>query len=119
MNRILTVVIILFISGQVFGQKEISIDSVAGNIGQFVKVCAKVVSTYVTTGVKPVTYLNLGEPFPESKLRIVIFQTDLPNYSFIPSEHYRDKNICVTGMAALYKTNHQMISKYPDQIEIQ
>jgi hypothetical protein len=102
-----------FITTLLSAQKQIPIDSVASYVGQVVKVCDKVAGTFVTKGEKPVTYLNLG-----AKLTIVIFQKDLINFPFIPSDHYKDMNVCVTGEIGTYKEKVQIIANKPEQIEI-
>ena len=76
---------ILFVSSfllphLISAQPQISIDSVSSYIGKTVKVCDKVEGTFITKGDKPVTYLNLGADFPNTKLTIVIFQKDLINF---------------------------------------
>ena len=97
---------------------EISIDSVSAYIGKTVKVCDKVAGTYVTKGEKPVTYLNLGADYPNTKLTIVIFQKDLPEFPFTPSDHYKGMNVCVTGAVKKYKEKLEIIANGPEQIEI-
>ncbi len=109
---------IIFITTLLSAQKQIPIDSVTSYVGQVVKVCDNVAGTYVTKGVKPVTYLNLGADSPNTKLTIVIFQKDLINFPFIPSGHYKDMNICVTGEIGTYKEKVQIIANKPEQIEI-
>ena len=98
-------------------QTTISIDSVSAYVGQVVKVCDKVAGTFVTKGDKPVTYLNLGTDYPNTKLIIVIFQKDLINFPTSPSEYYKSKNVCVTGEIGVYKERYQIIVKMLDQIE--
>lgn len=100
-------------------QKQISIDSVAAYIGQNVTICSKVHSTHITKGEKPVTYLNLGAPYPAQKLTIVIFHKDRSNFPVDPSEHYNKKNVCLSGELTLYEERPQIIIKLPSQITIQ
>ncbi len=95
MTRLITVLSVLFFTTTLSAQTVVSIDSVSAYIGKTVKVCSKVAGTYVTKGNKPHTYLNLGADFPISKLTIVIFQKDLINFPFVPSDHYKGQNICV------------------------
>ena len=99
-------------------QTQISIDSVSAYIGKTVKVCDKVAGTFVTKGDKPVTYLNLAADYPNSKLTIVIFQRDLQHFSFVPSDHYKNMNVCVSGEIGIYKERPQIVVMSPTQIEI-
>ena len=109
---------IIFTTTLLSTQKQIPIDSVASYIGQVVKVCDKVAGTFETKGEKPVTYLNLGADYPNTKLTIVIFQKDLPKFPFTPSDHYKGMNVCVTGEVGTYKEKVQIIANKPEQIEI-
>lgn len=102
----------------VSAQTEISIDSVSIYVGQVVKVCDKVAGTFTTKGEKPVTYLNLGADYPNTKLTIVIFQKDLINFPSPISEHYKNKDICITGEVGVYKEKYQIIANKPEQIEL-
>jgi hypothetical protein len=106
----------VFISLHITAQAQLSIDSVSAYIGKTVKVCDKVAGTLVTKGDKPVTYLNLGAEFPNSKLTIVIFQKDLINFPITPSDHYKGMYVCVTGEIGTYKDRVQLIIENSDKI---
>ncbi len=108
----------LFTTTFLSAQTQISIDSVSAYIGKTVKVCDKVAGTFVTKGDKPVTYLNLAADYPNSKLTIVIFQRDLQHFSFVPSDHYKNMNVCVSGEIGVYKERPQIVIMSPTQIEI-
>jgi len=116
-NYLLIIGLFLF-SNILFSQTQIPIDSVSAYVGKVVKVCDKVAGTFVTKGEKPVTYLNLGADFPNSKLTIVIFQKDLINFPIIPSDHYKGMDVCVTGEISTYKDKVQIIAKRLEQIEV-
>ena len=116
--KFLFVFIAIFISLNCKGQTQISIDSVSAYVGNVVKVCDKVAGTFVTKGEKPVTYLNLGADFPNSKLTVVIFHKDLVNFPFKPSDHYKGMDVCITGEIGTYKEKVQIIAKNPEQIEV-
>jgi len=99
-------------------QTEISIDSVSYYKDKVVTVCDRVAGTFVTKGEKPVTYLNLGADYPNTKLTIVIFQKDLIKFPTPPSDLYKGKNVCVTGEVGVYKERYQIIANKPVQIVI-
>ena len=109
---------LLLFSNILFSQTQISIDSVSTYIGKTVTVCDKVAGTFVTKGEKPVTYLNLGADYPNSKLTIVIFQKDLINFPITPSDHYKGMDVCVTGEVGTYKDKVQIIANKAEQIEV-
>lgn len=108
---------LLFVTTVLSAQTQISIDSVSAYIGKTVKVCDKVAGTFVAKGEKPVTYLNLGADYPNTKLTIAIFQKDLINFPITPSDHYKGMNVCITGEVGTYKEKLQIIAKKPEQIE--
>jgi hypothetical protein len=118
MPKSLIIFSLLFASTFLSAQTVISIDSVSAYIGKTVKVCGKVAGTFVTKGDKPVTYLNLGADYPNTKLTIVIFQKDLVNFPLKPSDHYKGQNVCITGEIKQYKEKIEIIANKPDQIEI-
>lgn len=118
MSRLLPFVLFLFSALNISAQEIISIDSVSYYLSKPVKVCDHVAGTYVTKGEKPVTYLNLGADYPNTKLTIVIFQKDLINFPFTPSDHYKGMNVCVTGELGTYKDKVQIIANKPEQIEV-
>ena len=118
MFKFLAFAVLLCTSTLLSAQTQISIDSVSAYIGKTVKVCDKVAGTFVTKGDKPVTYLNLGADYPNSKLTIVIFQKDLINFPITPSDHYKGMDVCVTGQIKKYKEKIEIIANKPEQIEV-
>ncbi len=116
--RILISLLLFFTGHLLVGQQTISIDSISFFVEKNVKVCDKVAGTFVTKGEKPVTYLNLGADYPNTKLTIVIFQKDLVNFPFTPSDHYKGMNVCVTGEVTKYKEKLQIICDKLSQIDI-
>lgn len=118
MLKLCSSLFIILLSQFIYAQKLISIDSISSYVGQNIKVCDKVAGTFVTKSDKPLTYLNLGADFPKSKLTIVIFQKDLQHFSFVPSDHYKGQNVCVTGEIGIYKERLQIVVMSPAQIEI-
>lgn len=97
-------------------QRQISIDSIASHMGEQVTVCFRVYGTHVTKGEKTVTFLNLGADYPNQKLTIVIFHKDAVNFTFVPSDHYKNQNVCVNGELSLYKERPQIIIRNEAQI---
>ena len=118
MSKLFYFITFILFSNHISAQTEISIDSVSTYIGKTVKVCDKVAGTFVTKGEKPVTYLNLGADYPNTKLTIVIFQKDLVNFPLKPSDHYKGQNVCVTGEIKQYKEKIEIIANKPEQIKV-
>ncbi|MGB4958225.1 MAG: hypothetical protein WBO36_02055 [Saprospiraceae bacterium] len=105
-------------SNLIIAQKQVSIDSVSAYIGKTVKVCDKVAGTFVTKSDKPLTYLDLGADFPNTKLTVVIFNKDLVKFTFSPSDHSKGMDVCVVGEISVYKERLQLIVNNPEQIEM-
>lgn len=118
MSKFCTTICIILLSHFIYAQKLVPIDSISTYIGENIKVCDKVAGSFVTKSDKPLTYLNLGADFPNTKLTIVIFNKDLINFPLTPSDHYKGMNICITGELTIYKDRPQFIANRPDQIEI-
>ncbi len=76
-------------------------------------------STYVTKGDKKTTYINFGNPYPNTTFTVVIFEDDLPNFKYIPSEYLKDKNVCITGKVKIYKGKPEIIAIQEEQIKIE
>lgn len=118
MKLLYSILGLLLFSNILFSQTQIQIDSVSAYVGKNIKVCDKVAGTFVTKGEKPVTYLNLGADYPNSKLTIVIFQKDLINFPITPSDHYKGMDVCVSGEIKKYKDKIEIIANKPEQIEV-
>ena len=125
MKHIYTILSLILISNILYSRLQIPLESVSAYISQHAKVCDKETGTYVTKLVspkavsdKPLTYLNLGADFPNSKLTIVIFQKDLHNFPITPSDHYKGQNVCDSGTIKKYNEKMEIIANGPDQIEM-
>jgi len=104
---------------QISFSQTVPLDSVANYQGKTITVCSKVQSTYVTKGEKKTTYINFGNPYPNSTFTIVIFEDDLVNFKYAPSEFLKDKNVCVTGQVKIYKGKPEIIVKKEEEIKVE
>lgn len=96
MKQILLLITSICLSQISFSQ-TVPLDSVANYQGKTITVCSKVQSTYVTKGEKKTTYINFGNPYPNSTFKIVIFEDDLTNFNYAPSEFLKDKMSVLPG----------------------
>jgi micrococcal nuclease len=96
--------------------QTIPIDSVKNYLGKTITVCDKVYGTHISKGEKKTTTLNLGADFPNQKLAVVIFEKDLPNFSYTPAVFLKDKNVCVTGKLMTYKDRPEIILSDPKNL---
>ena len=113
---------LLFISScltQISFSQTVPLDSVMNYEGKTITVCSKVQSTYVTKGDKKTTYINFGNPYPNTTFTVVIFEGDLQNFKYTPSEYLKDKNVCITGKVKIYKGKPEMVVNKVEQIKIE
>lgn len=109
---------ILIILHQFCFAQTVPLDSIGKYEGETVTVCSKVMGTFVGKGEKKTTYLDFGKPYPNAVLRAVIFEGDLANFKYNPSEFLKNKNVCITGKVKLYKSKPEMIIENEEQIKI-
>ena len=114
--------LILFISicvTQISFSQTVPLDSVTNYEGKTITVCSKVQSTFLTKGDKKTTYINFGNPYPNTTFTVVIFEGDLPNFKNTPSEYLKDKSVCITGKVKIYKGKPEMIVNKEEQIKVE
>lgn len=104
---------------QISFSQTVPLDSVQFYEGKTITVCSKVQGTFVTKGEKKTTYINFGKPYPNNTFTVVIFESDLPNFKYTPSEYLKDKQVCLTGKVEIYKGKPQIIVKKEEQIKIE
>lgn len=85
-------------------------------VGKKVTICARVYGVKISD---KVTFLNLGDKFPNSLLTVVIFDKDRNNFPFPADEMYNDRNVCVIGEIVEYKGKAEIIVSKPQDIIIQ
>src|SRR5690554_1881306 len=99
---------ILLWSPFLFSQKQISIDEVSSHIGKKVKICDKIYGSYNVKS-NGMTLLNVGNPYPDHLLTLVIFEKDLKQFSYVPAEFLQDKLFCANGKLILYKGKPEIV----------
>lgn len=104
---------------QISFSQTVPLDSVTSYVGKTITVCSKVQSTFVATGEKKTNYLSFGKPYPNATFTVVIFQDDVANFKYTPSEYLKDKNICITGKVSIYKDKPQIIVSSDEQIKVE
>lgn len=118
MKKLLTLLTLVCLAQTSFSQ-TVSLDSVINYVGKTITVCSKVQSTYVTKGDKKTTYINFGQPYPNTSFTVVIFEGDLANFKYTPSAFLKEKNVCITGRVGIYKGKPEIIVNKEEQIKIQ
>jgi hypothetical protein len=87
-------------------------------IGKQQTICDKVYGSKVMAG-SQMTLLNLGGPYPNQKLTIMIKGGDRAKFPVAPEVAFQDKNICVTGTVINYKGKPEVIVTDPGQIKVE
>ncbi len=103
---------------QISFSQTVPLDSVQFYEGKIITVCSKVQSTHITKGEKKTTYINFGQPYPNTTFTVVIFEDNLTNFKYIPSVFLKDKNVCITGKVKIYKGKPEIIVSKEEQINI-
>lgn len=88
----------------------------AANIGKNVTACGRVYGIKETDNV---TFINVGDRYPNSPLTVVIFKKDRNKFQGSMEELFADKNICITGEVVAYKGKAEIIIIDPKDVIIQ
>ncbi len=119
MKTLLTAISALLISTVSFPQKDVKLEDVASHVGDSVRVCGKIMTArYLDRSESGPTLMNMGKPYPDQPLTIVIYKKDRKNFDLIPEVELIDKDICVTGVVILYKEKAQMVLNSKEQLVV-
>jgi hypothetical protein len=84
--------------------------------GKHVTACGRVYGIKTNANV---TFINMGEKYPNSPLTIVIFARDRTNFPYSIEDFFADKNISVKGEVVEYKSKAEIIINNPNDIIIE
>ena len=98
--------------------QTVSVDSAKFYEGKTITVCGKVVDSYISKGEKKNVKLNFDKPYPETPFIVMIFEADLPNFKYNPTEFLINKNVCATGVVKIYKDKPEIVISSPEQLII-
>jgi len=118
MKHIIFLSISLFFISLANGQTVVP-DSLINYIGKTVTVCSHVADTYVTKKAKKTTFLDFEHGYPNQTFIAVIFEEDLGQFTYEPSEYLNGKNVCITGMVITYKGKPEIIVHSEDQLKVE
>lgn len=95
----------------------IDLSEVAKFVGDSVTVSGKVVTTKINTNISssPIQ-LNLGAPYPDQLLTLVIEEKDREKFNDSPEVYYLHKKITVSGRIESYQGKPQILVQSKDQI---
>ena len=117
--KCMLVITVLFFSFNTFSQTTIKLEDAANHIGDSVIVCGKIAdAAFVETMDNSPTFLNLGEPYPNQLLNLVIWKDQRKDYDPAPEKLYVNKNVCVTGKIEMINDFPEMVIYNKRQIKI-
>lgn len=96
---------LLAITCNSFAQATIDINDATKHLGDSVTICAKVFGVKAT---EKITFINVGAPYPNAPLTVVIFAKDYPKFNKSIPTFYDNKLICITGVLKEYKGKIQI-----------
>lgn len=113
----LSLLLMLALSSAALAQKEIPLQDVARHVGDSVTLTGKVYGgRFFPQGEGRPTLLNLGAPYPNQLLTVVIRGTARPQFSFVPEKDLLNKDVRVSGKVELYKGKPQVVIYSPEQL---
>lgn len=91
-------------------QVRVTPEEAGKHIGKEVVLCGKVYGgIYLSQKDKQPTFLNMGADYPNHLVTILIWGADRKEFTYKPEEHWRDRNVCVTGKLISYKGRPEVI----------
>ena len=100
-------------------QKSVKLEEIGNHVGDSVVLTGKVYSTrYFETAKDAPTLLNLGAPFPDQLLTVVIYGAYRNQFKEAPETLFKDKTVQVTGKVELYKGKPQIAVQQLPQLTV-
>jgi endonuclease YncB( thermonuclease family) len=99
---------------------SIPMEDLHNHMGETVTTCGPVGSTryLVDTDGQP-TFINLGRPYPDQDLTVVIWGSDRAGFGAPPESTYRDRTLCVTGKLRTQRGKPQINVRDRSQLVIE
>ena len=113
----LAVFLALIVACSAADDGPIAAERAKANVGSTKTVCGLVASaTYAQSSSGEPTFINLGKPYPDHSLTIVIWGDNRGNFSVPPERAYMNQRVCVTGLIESYRDSPQIVVATPSQI---
>lgn len=98
-------------------QTKISIDEASKHYGETVTICEMLYGGKYVEKSK-LTLLDMGGPYPKTKLTVLINSEDRKNFPGKPEAFYEKKDVCITGKVIEFKGKPEIIVSKPSDIQI-
>lgn len=106
-------------SSKVIYNKQITLEEVNKNIGDSISVCGLIFTAkYMQNSENKPVLLNMGAPYPNQLLTLVIYEEDRNQFAQAPEVLFKDKDVCVTGRILMYNNRPQIVIRKASQIQI-
>lgn len=110
---------LFFFASPTHSQDTIRIEDVAKHIGDSVTVCGKIYGgIFIESIKKQPTFLNMGAPYPNHLLTIVIWKTERHFFKKPPETALINREVCMTGRIIEYNGKPEIVFKKPEQMTI-
>ena len=114
---VLAVLLALIVGCSADDGGPISAARAKANVGSTQTVCGLAASaTYAGSSSGRPTFINLGKPYPDHSLTIVIWGANRRHFSVPPERAYTNQRICVTGLIESFRDRPQITVIRPAQI---
>jgi hypothetical protein len=108
----------LAISLALHSQVNIKLEQAAAHVGDSVKLCGKVAGIrFMENSKDQPTLINLGAPYPNQLLTVVIWPDLRKQFDKTPEELFKDKEICITGKIGLFRDKPQIVIRSKEQLQ--
>ena len=118
-KKLILISILIILTNSTVVSQTIPLDSVINYEGKTVTICSKVQGVFTTRGEKKTTYISFGNPYPNATFTAIIFDGNLKNFKYNPSEYLKDKNVCLTSKVVMYKGKPEMILTNEEEVKVE
>ena len=118
MKNLLVILALSFLSLQSTAQR-VPLEQVQNYMNTTVTVCGKIYDgVFLESANDSPTLLNMGGPYPNHNLTLLIWGIKLKDFPHKPEVFYINKEVCVTGLVIEYKGKPEIVLETPDQIKL-
>jgi hypothetical protein len=119
MIKLISILVLALISHSAFSQKEIKLIDVSQHIGDSISFTGTIVSgRFLSTSKGGPTLMNVGAPYPNQLLTLVVWEVDRKNFQDAPELAYIKKVVKVSGKIELFKDKPQIVLHNDKQITV-
>ena len=111
--------LLLFSTSLLHAQQEIKLEEVMNHVGDSVTLTVPVVSgRFLNSAAGGPTLLNVGAPYPNQLLTLVVWKEDRKNFEDAPEAAYIKQTVKVSGKISLFKEKPQIVLYSDKQIAV-